>query len=382
MEIHIRLTIDDRLVALGRRVRRGLSRPSALLLLALAGVSATVGVMAAPASKPHDFEAGGAIKAAEINANFDTLYAELEARVIRSDQKIEVADCVGLVAALETLEDRRITSSAKVTIELAAATSACKTAVTVDHPDGSHIQIVGKGNGMTALTFFSTHGFVVPMSRSLGLLDKLTMTSTGGTGSGVVVRGAASVALGSDLVVRQFDDGVYTEGGFIVAEGVISEDNSEMGFRAVSGGFIRATSALARRNGMHGFNAFLGASIYADKATSEMNGLYGFNANVGSAIHAAEAKATSNKHGFDANANGTIIVNAATATDHEFGFAAWNSSHIEGDAPVANDAMFAGYSARLGSYVHVTTPGGDSLTYAPPAANVWNDAEGNMVQQD
>src|SRR5262245_60158562 len=118
MDIHIKLTIDDRLVAAARAVRRALTGRKAATLIGLSVSGAAALVFAAPVEKPHTFEAGDPIRASEINANFDAVYDELNARVVRNDQTVEVEDCGELKAALAALQERRIVDGATVTIEI------------------------------------------------------------------------------------------------------------------------------------------------------------------------------------------------------------------------------------------------------------------------
>jgi hypothetical protein len=381
MEIHIRLSIDDRIVSMARRLRAVFTKRTIAGSLGVLVLGSAVAVMAAPVDKPHDFKAGDALHASDLNDDFDALYNELNARVIRADTTIQAADCKAIISALADLDDRRIASSATVTIAVAAGSSACPNSVSIDHPDGGHIQIVGQGSSATTLTFFKVDGVRLPMSRSVGLVDKLTLTGGGGTGDGVVVLGSASAVLGGDLVVSGFYNGVRTEGGFIQTDSVTSSGNTMHGFMAHSGGVIVAKNPVARDNGQYGFEAVLDSSIFADGAKAEGNAVFGFDANAGGAIQADNATASHSQHGFNANDNGTIIAQNASASSGDFGFAAWNNGHFDLQKPVSNDNT-TGFSARFGSFAHVTTPSGNSQTYSPPGPNMPNTAEDSFVLQD
>src|SRR5690348_2777908 len=96
MDIHIKLTIDDRLVTLARK----LPLRSATLFGVLCALSGAVAVMAAPVVRPGSFKAGDRITADAINESFDVVYDELNARVIRNDKTFEVSDCAALKTAL------------------------------------------------------------------------------------------------------------------------------------------------------------------------------------------------------------------------------------------------------------------------------------------
>jgi hypothetical protein len=55
-------------------------------------------------------------------------------------------------------------------------------------------------------------------------------------------------------VVRKFDVGVYSEGSYVDAQGVISEDHTEAGFHAGSSGFLNAGPLTEVRTVRHAPN--------------------------------------------------------------------------------------------------------------------------------
>jgi hypothetical protein len=377
MEIHIKLTVDDRLVGAARWLSRRLSVRRAGLLVALATMSATV-VTAEPVSRPHEFAAGDRIRADQINESFDVIYDELNARFIRNDMTIEAEDCTDLVRVLGDLDDKRIGSSAIVTIELPAGTFGCS-AITVDHVDGNHLHIVGQGSADTKLTFHDNDGFVIPMSRSVGLIDKLTLEGPTFEGSGVLAWGNASAKLGSDLVIREFQFGVRADSSYINADGVIAEDNMETGFRAGFGSFMSANNAVARANN-NGFVSIIGSSMIADGAIAENHAQYGFDANVGSVLQVGkQAISRNNEHCFNANANGTLVVTNSSASMCHYGFAAWQDSFIGARSTTSDDHELEGFSARHGSYVQVSDITGNDVTFFPSVPGAFYDAEGSMT---
>jgi len=379
MEIHIKINLDDRIVSAVRRVA---SRRNAGVALALGVLGASVAVFAAPLSKPHSFAAGDAIHASDINDNFDALYEELNARTITADQTIEVADCEALLSALVSLDDKRIASHATVTLELAEDTSACPSEVSIDHPDGVHIQIVGAGSDKTMLTFFGGDGFVLPMSRSVGLIDKLSIRGSNVGGHGVLVQGSASAKLGHDFVVSAFVDGVRTTGGWVHAEGVVSKDNTDDGFEAGYGGFIMASDTVASGNAMMGYNAYLSSGMLANGASAQDNTLLGYNANINSGMQVGEnGSASGSEHGYNANANSAIVIFDSSASNNSaFGFAASKDSVIDAVTPTSNDNG-TGFVAVSGSYVNFTNPTGNTLTVAAPGADVFNQVERSLVRE-
>lgn len=376
MEVHIKLTIDDRLVGAARWLSRKLSVRRLGLLAALATMSATI-VTAAPVNRPYEFAAGDRIVAAQINESFDVIYDELNARFIRNDTTIEVEDCDDLVSTLGELDDKRIGSSAIVTIELPAGAFDCPP-ITVDHVDGNHLNIVGQGSAETTLTFHDNNGFIIPMARSVGLIDKLLLVGPTFEGSGVLAWGNASAKLGSDLVIREFQYGVRADSSYVIADGVIAENNMKNGFHATFGAVMSANGAIARANNS-GFVSEIGSSMIADGATAENHAQYGFDANVGSVLQAtAQAVSTSNEHCFNANANSTLVVRNGSASLCHYGFAAWKDSFIGVSSTTSDDHELEGFSARHGSYVQVQDVTGNDVTFFPAAAGTFHEAERSM----
>ncbi len=334
MDIHLKLTIDDRIV---NALRRVFTKRMAGAVLGLTAFGASLVVFAAPRAKPHTFAAGDPIRASDVNENFDVLYEELEARVVRTDQTVEVEDCRALRSALAAFDDRQVASSATVTFQLPEGTSDCVSPVIVDHPDGAHFRILGHGRDKTRLTFFGGHGFLIPMTRGIGLIDKMTISGNDVGGNGVMVEDGASARLGADFVVRNFIDGVHAAGGWIRAAGVVSENNANNGFEAALGGFIVANDAIARGNAVFGFDAYLVSGIIANDAVAQGSQV-GFNSNFGSAIQANGASSSGNQTGFHANGNSLVIAFGTTASANTaYGYVASKDSHVDLVDPVSND---------------------------------------------
>ncbi len=376
MDIHIKLTIDDRLVRAARWFSRKLSVRRAGLLALVCTLSFTVVVMADQVARPHTFGMGDRITADAINESFDVVYDELNARVIRNDTIFEVADCVALKAALASLDDRLITSNATVTFELPEGDFPCGGRVTIDHRDGGHIQIKGQGPDATSLTFQAADGFLVPPGRRVGFIDAMTIRGDGFAGAGIHVQAAAVARVGEGVVIREFKHGLHAESGVIRAEGVRCEDNEEFGIYAELGGVIDATDSTSNNNKRDGYASWLGSTIVANGASATGNMRYGFNADLQSAILAADGPVASGSlHGFNANDNSTIATFSPTASDNSaFGFAAWNSGLINAVNPVSSDNA-VGYGQRFGSFQHLVAPTGNSTTYLGPGANVFFEAE-------
>ena len=80
MEIKLQIGIDDRIITGLKRVLRP---RTGLMLLVVLGVATSALVYAATITKPNTFSDGTTISAAQVNANFDTLYTEENAKESR-----------------------------------------------------------------------------------------------------------------------------------------------------------------------------------------------------------------------------------------------------------------------------------------------------------
>src|SRR5688572_13344209 len=146
--MEIKIIIDDRIVGAFRRVREIATGRRMAAVIGTAVLGSAVFAVAAPITKPNDFEAGTPIIAADMNENFDALYAAFNDRVIREDLTISLTQADGstcLIAELTELDDFRIASTAVVTIELAEGTYDCPETVEISHPNGNRLEIVGAG---------------------------------------------------------------------------------------------------------------------------------------------------------------------------------------------------------------------------------------------
>jgi hypothetical protein len=131
------------------------------------------------------------------------------ASVMLVDADIAVADCDGLRSELDRLQTVRFGAGVGVTLLVAPGVHRCAGPVTVAHPQGAQISILGNVTNPAAVELrFGGDGLVVGDGTSLGLVDGLRLTAiTPGVGTGVLVKSNATLRVGAHLLVEQFATG-------------------------------------------------------------------------------------------------------------------------------------------------------------------------------
>ena len=320
----------------------------------------------------------------DLETNFDDLEADKLGRV-STDMTLTVpGDHALLSDALAWLDGYAIDNAATVTIEIDAGTHIEPEAVVVTHQDGHRIEIIGSGVSQTTLEFADSDGVVVTGGTALGYLGELTLTSSGGSGSGLValdssavvglgsvdilawtsgfgihVSRNASVAVeaGADVVL----DGCYRgalieEGGFADLTGAVATNNLSYGFW-INGGQLDAEDAESSNNGSMGFYAKHGASLQAGGATAFDNGSRGFGIYAGSTAYVHSANSSNNYYeGFLVGSGSYLDATSATAQSNgEDGFRASIGAVLAAadSFSTANGRM--GYASTEGSTLYVTS---------------------------
>lgn len=171
--------------------------------------------------------------------DLETRVADLEDNVVlllTGDTTITVgssaeANFTDLPTALASLDRYRLASDATVTLRLDPGTYSISGPVTIGHPDGARINIVGDTSdpGATVLQFADSDGIVVGPNQALGMLDGVTLMYVGTTNDEAGLRVGANgyLELGSGTavhtVVEGWAIGISVEGGTLYAEGAVSE---------------------------------------------------------------------------------------------------------------------------------------------------------------
>jgi hypothetical protein len=341
--MEIKIIIDDRIVTFGRRVRALATRRRVAAVSAAGVLGLAVLANASPVTKPHTFQAGDPIRAADVNENFDALYEAFNDRVIREDYTITVpvaSGCAGLRAEIENLDEYRIASTATVTIELAAGTYACSGNIAIRHPNGDRLSIVGGGNGPSdvELTFPAGESGIGAYRHPLGRVGNLTVTG-----------GGAAAGNGS---------GIYTTDGSIERVENVVAQGFENGFRANSGR-LRGYDLVARNN-VTGFSAIATGQVEVDRGNASQNTQDGFSATQGGMVRVRDAQATSNgRDGLSASVGGVLYASGTTLADGNTrnGLVAGSGGHMQvGTGATASNSGDVGFISSEHATMILSSP--------------------------
>ncbi|MFH1467541.1 MAG: hypothetical protein ABIO70_24360 [Pseudomonadota bacterium] len=301
-------------------------------------------------------------------------------RLISTDTTYSCADAADVLGALAELDGLRIAGDVTVTLALDATNFAFTAPLSLSHPDGDRIEVVGAGVDQTYLTFTSSDGVVVEGASSLGYLGDLSIVGADQDAYGLYVRESSALTVGS-LGVQGFADVgirvagnaslqteeealvdvsgcgigiVATESSYANVTGASSSGNTGDGFHAAHGSALVATSASSSGNVDAGFQAMDGSVIYADASTASGNANVDYYALHHSLIMAQNAEASGVGHsGFYANTGSYIYAQGASASvDSNFGFAAMLTSAIYAPSSDVQGTPSAAYGTNGNSYIY------------------------------
>ncbi len=204
-------------------------------------------------------------------------------------------------AALDYLKNKKIADGVLLTIQVADGAYNINKTISITHPDGDKINIIGNPTNPTNCTLnFSNceNGFLIANGNRLGLLQGFSLV-----GDNIVTRGInvcqSSVLVSCDLIVQQFKyDGVFAgTSSSLVATRVNSSNNQSAGFSSTGNSSMITQSCTATYNRYNGFLANQNSFISVNGATSTNNGSYGFNAYSGGLIQLLTSQITISNNG-------------------------------------------------------------------------------------
>jgi hypothetical protein len=207
--------------------------------------------------------------------------------------------------------------SAPVTIQIQSGTYHLDSPLVIDHPCGAKITIEGEGSSETILDFAnSPNGIMLTNGACLGGLNRLRLT--GGPdkqGRGLLALGNSTAAVGPDLVISSFSDGLCAkDNSHVNCQHVIVEHCSFSGFKAVHRGHLLANYALARSN-PRGYAIDDGSYLYGHHAQAHENEI-GFLFRNSSAGYCKSAVVLHNKTAFRLQRDCYVNAQDAQLTDN------------------------------------------------------------------
>lgn len=243
------------------------------------------------------------------------------------------ADYSTLALAMSYLSSKTIAAGTLVEIRLAAGTHDYTGAsVSLNHPQGSQIRIVGAGSGSTILTWTNSasgiDGLSVTNGNVLGHIDALHITRTAHAGTsiscGLLADSGSTIICGSDIKVTNHYYGIAARyGSYIRADSAEVDGAGDVGIWAYVGSTVDCSSATVTNTADplqslgFGIQAEYGSTVNCDLASASGSKIAGIAALSGSSVRAHSAVASTNTgSGFFARDGATIVCHGATASNN------------------------------------------------------------------
>ncbi len=193
---------------------------------------------------------------------------------ITGDMTLNVpADFGDVQAALDYLSDKRIAANAIVTIQVADGTYNYTSAIEVKHSEGDKIHILGNvSNPNNCLLDFSecSKGFLIQNGNKIGLIDGFKLYGNSTVNEGVSVTTGSYANCGANLIVENFEIGIYVQYNSYAKVSSTVTNNSNIGIAAEYNSTIIAPNSVVTNND-RGFWASKCSTIYAVGAVSSGN---------------------------------------------------------------------------------------------------------------
>jgi hypothetical protein len=317
-------------------------------------------------------------------------------------------------AALNYLNNKSISADATVTISVAAGTHDYNaTSISINHPDGDRLRIVGSGKATCTLritgsaAYWEANSFItLEGGERLGYLNGVTLDGNnqlgrtggfpGGVGAaanaqGILLRRDCYMKLGPDVLIKNFarcgilayqgctmlfegsalasvtvqdcgSDGVVASAGSnIYAQYTLSQRNMGYGFFADQNAFLDCRNASAidgvgtagpPLKGGGGMIAIYDSTIFANNAIITGNASTGLQANTGSVIIADGATITGN--GTNATATTRYGIYVVYGSDAYLDDAVVTGNYLSGVAVSHNSSAYGARLSATGNNVSAT----------------------------
>jgi hypothetical protein len=278
-------------------------------------------------------------------------------RVRRGDVALVNLDHDGrsLSDILAAIDEWSIPPGSRVQIQLADGEHALDATISIRHPDGARISIIGNRNSPDRCRLVSErdHDMIyVGQNHVLGLIDGVTIeqvrSANRGLGTALLADEGGAILTGERIKIIGSYYGVKARrNGVVRCARITVEKGGDCNFFAFLGGHISAREASAfaasdpPNNLGSGFVAEYGGSIDCEGAQSSDNYLSGFTALSGGSIRAYRSRAFRNRFaGYLVSTGGLIVAhNSLAETNCGPGVQRDNGGMFQGSRHVDNDNM-------------------------------------------
>lgn len=254
------------------------------------------------------------------------------------------ADYADVEDAWEDALAHRIAADVTLTLQINNGTYTMSGQWEFSHPDSDRIAVVGNVSSprSVVLDFPSGSGLVVVRGNTLRSLSGVMLQGDGTNGAAVYASGNSYAYL-DDVVLSEFQRGLYVEYGamvYVADDGLVVEDMANDGVRLNWGAVVRANGVEVDDVGSDGIEVVWGSVGYFNEAD------------------VADAASV----GVRADWQSVGYFNNATIANAPYGtYASWNSIAYSNDINISNArtyAVYAGYgSINYARYADIRTAG-------------------------
>ena len=252
---------------------------------------------------------------ATLDGDLATLDAEA-VRLIASSTSLNIpADFATPQAALDYLDGFAIARDAVVTLQFAAGTHALTEAISIRHPDGDRIHLIGDPSDSSAvvLQFPGTDGVFLINGSRLGGIDGLTLQGDGAAGVGVRLMRQSSAFISPGVVIDGFNTGIQVVSNSSVVASGVEITGCATGIGSQVGSVVSATESVITAPTLGCWTASNGSTLIAAQGDCTNPGTWGGQAVTGATLYAYEATVSGAVDGWTAT-RGSIVDARGTAT--------------------------------------------------------------------
>jgi len=225
------------------------------------------------------------------------------------------SDFSDINAALNYLSDKSIKADAFVTIQVADGTYTYASEILVEHPQGDRIKILGNTTTpANCVLECSDRGFRIAPSSKLGLLDGFTLDGNDTSDYGLYVQRSGFITCGLNMIVHDFNYGVFATKGAIVHAKYIEVYGCGTDGVSSDAATVDINHGNIHGNDNTGVVASTSGTISFHYGISEYNGKYGVNANSQSNVNCRYATISNNTNTVQIYASYMSLVYAAAVT--------------------------------------------------------------------
>ncbi len=289
-------------------------------------------------------------------------------------------DHATLQDALDALQMSLISPAATVTLQVLDGTYAITAPITVAHPNGDRIHVVGNTGNPNAVTFsvVDSTALNVTDGNKLGRFDGIRLLGNNSAYNGVSISRGAHANLGPNLVVDQFGGhGILVrDGSYLRAPSITVTNSGSRGIYALYGSFLHLSGATISDSGSSGVEVAFTSTLEGAGLTVNDNYGHGVVTHGGSSAYVGTSTGSGNRFAtFQANWNSYTDANNTTsaATTEGPGIGASYSSALLGSVATITDSAHAGVNISWGSAAQLNTATVERSGHAGLNANWGSD---------